>query len=105
MLIVPIQPVPNQTFSCLLGNQSCQITLFTRAAGALFMSLAVNNTPIVDNRICENLNRIVRYSYLGFIGDFWFIDQLGETDPAYAGLGSRYLLEYIEASDLALLPS
>jgi hypothetical protein len=100
MLIVPIQPVPNQTFSCLLANQSCQITLSTGACGVLFMTLAVNNVPLVENRVCENLNRIVRYAYLAFTGDFWFSDQQGSDDPIYTGLGSRFLLEYLEASDL-----
>jgi hypothetical protein len=101
MLIVPTQPVPNQTFSVLVGGQSCQITLATRSDGLFYFSLAVNNTPVVENVTCENANRLVRYAYLGFIGDFWFLDQQGTDDPVYTGLGSRWLLEYIEASDIS----
>lgn len=100
MLIVPVQAVPNQTFSILLGNQSCQITLSTRLLG-LYFSLSVANTPILTNIVCQNQNRLVRYAYLGFIGDFWFMDTQGATDPVYSGLNSRYLLEYWEASDVA----
>lgn len=98
MLIVPVQSVPNQTISVLLGDQSCQITLFTRASG-LYISLAVSNQSIIDNVICQNVNRVVRYPYLGFVGDLWFFDQQGSDDPFYTGLGSRFLLEYLEAAD------
>jgi hypothetical protein len=111
MLIVPVQATPNQTFSVLLGGQSCQITLNTREDGRLYFSLTVNNTDsIVNNVVCENINRLVRYAYLGFIGDFWFLDteetrdingNVVGADPDYTGLGGRYLLQYIETSDLA----
>lgn len=100
MLIVPVQAVPNQIFSILLGNQNCQITLATRFFG-LYFDLSVSNTPIRTGVICLNQNRIIRYPSLGFIGDFWFADTQGSNDPVYTGLGTRFLLEYIEASDLA----
>jgi hypothetical protein len=102
MLIVPTQAVPNQTFSILLGGQSCQITLTTRFFG-LFFDLTVNNNPVRNGVICLNLNRLIRYPALGFIGDFWFTDTLGSTDPVFSGLGAngRYLLEYWEATDVA----
>ena len=111
MLIVPVQAVANQTFGVLLGEQSCQVALNTREDGNLYFSLNVNNvTVIVNNVICEDRNRLVRYAYLGFIGDFWFLDTQAAVDldgnimgqdPIYTGLGTRYLLEYLEASDLS----
>jgi hypothetical protein len=99
MLIVPVRAVPNQTLSILLANQLCQLTLKTRFYG-LFMDVSVNDAPIVQGVICQNWNRIVRSAYLGFVGDFAFWDTQGKTDPAYTGLGSRYLLYYLEKSDL-----
>jgi len=99
MLIVPVLAVPNQTLSILLANQLCQLTLRTRFYG-LFMDVSVNDAPIVQGVICQNWNRIVRSAYLGFVGDFAFWDTQGKTDPAYTGLGSRYLLYYLEKSDL-----
>ena len=39
-------------------------------------------------------------SYLGFVGDLMFSDTQGTSDPSSPGLGTRYLLMYIEASDL-----
>jgi hypothetical protein len=100
MIIVPIQAVPNQTFSILLDGQACQITLTTRFFG-LFLDLTVSNIPTRNGVICLNLNPLIRYPALGFIGDFWFKDTQGSSDPVFSGLGSRFLLQYIEASDLA----
>lgn len=100
MLIVPVQATPNQTFSILLGNQSCQITLTTRFYG-LFFDLSVSNEEVRNGVICRNQNRLIRYPALGFIGDFWFTDTQGSTDPVFGGLGSRYLFEYWEAADVA----
>jgi hypothetical protein len=99
MLIVPVQPVPNQTLSILLANQLCQLTLRTRFFG-LFMDVSVNDAPIVQSVICQRWNRIVRSAYLGFVGDFAFWDAQGKTDPTFSGLGDRYLLYYLEKSDL-----
>ena len=49
---------------------------------------------------CLYGNRMVRYSYLGFVGDLVFLDNVGQTDPYWEGLGSRYILYYIEESEL-----
>ena len=100
MLIVPVQPTPNQTLSALLDGQICQITLTTRFDGRLYFSLTVNNAEIVPNVICRNANLLVRYPYLGVIGDFWIFDTQGSDDPVYSSLGSRFLLQYLEESDL-----
>jgi hypothetical protein len=97
---VPIRPVPNQTLTIQLGGQNCQLNIYQQLYG-LFMDVYVNNVLIIGGVICENLNRIVRDSYLGFLGDFTFVDTTsGESDPGYTGLGSRYLLIYLAESEL-----
>lgn len=98
MLVVPTQPLPNQTLTVNLDGQICQINLYQRYG--LYMDLLVSDLPIVVGVVCENLNRVVRDAYLGFVGDLCFADQQGTTDPVYAGLGSRYLLMYLEEADL-----
>lgn len=65
------------------------------------MDVYVNNQPIILGVLCENLNRIVRSVYLGFVGDFVFDDTQGFTDPVFSGLGARYQLLYLETQDLA----
>lgn len=99
MLIVPLQPVPSQIVSVLLANQPCQIEVMQKSTG-MFLNLSVNNSLIIGGVICENLNRIVRNAYLGFIGDLAFIDNEGTSDPDYTGLGSRFDLAYLEAAEL-----
>jgi hypothetical protein len=99
MLIVPLQPVPNQTLGIVLANQSCRLTLTTRSTG-LFMDVMVNDAPIVMGVICQNLNRIVRSLYLGFTGDFVFQDLQGTSDPDYTGLGTRFVLYYVSPAEV-----
>lgn len=102
MQIVPLKPVPNQVVTVSLGNQTCQIAVYQRSTG-LFLLLSVSNVVIVGEVICENLNRIVRDDYLGFVGDLCFIDNQGAQNPDYTGLGGRYSLAYLEESDLVAL--
>lgn len=99
MQVVPLLPVPSQTLSISLFNQTCQIDLRQLAYG-LFMDLYVDNALVIGGVICQNLNRIVRSLYLGFQGDFMFLDNQGSSDPQFAGLGTRYSLIYLAPSDL-----
>lgn len=100
MQIVPTKPLAYQRFLVQLGSQQCQIALRQNDTG-LYCDLYVSNVLIIGGVICQNLNRIVRDAYLGFIGDLCFIDNEGEADPVYTGLGTRFSLAYLEASDLA----
>lgn len=99
MLIIPLRPVPSQIVTVSLANQTCQIAIQQKRPG-LFCTLSVNNTVIIAGVLCENLNRIVRSLYLGFIGDLTFIDNQGTEDPNFVGLGDRFSLAYLETSDL-----
>lgn len=105
MQIVPLDAVPNQTLSIALGGQNCQLNIYQKTVpvSALYMDVYVNNAPIILGVWCENLNRIVRSAYLGFIGDFVFNDTQGSSDPYYTGLGSRFLLQYLTTDDLSAL--
>src|SRR5574337_2084133 len=104
MQLIPLKAVPSQKLNVTLGGQYCTINLYTLATG-LFLDLLVNDAPILQGVRCLNNDRIVREPYLGFVGDLGFSDTQGASDPVYTGLGSRYQLLYLEASDLAGLPS
>ena len=99
MLIVPLSAVKSQTVTVTLGGQVVQIDVYQKAFG-LFANVYVSNVLIIGGTICQNLNRLVRSTYLGFIGDLMFIDNQGTSDPTYDELGTRYSLMYLEASDL-----
>jgi hypothetical protein len=101
---VPLSSVPSQTLSVVLAGQPCQISVYQRRTG-LFFDLLVSGVAIVKCRLCHNLTRLIVQSYQGFVGDFFFFDTQGDTQPNYTGLGSitdpgRYQLVYLEASDL-----
>ena len=101
MQIIPLQAIPSQTFLVLLDGQACQIDLQQTAYG-LFMDFWLNNpsVPTLGGVLCLDRTKIIRDTYFGFSGDLAFVDQQGATDPYYTGFGSRYLLYYLELSDL-----
>lgn len=107
MIQVPVIDVPSQTFAAQLGGQSFQLNVYQNAWAPdatnrpfLYMDVLINNVLVVGGAACENLNRIVRDLYLGVVGDFTWFDTQGASDPTTPGLGSRYQLIYMEASDL-----
>lgn len=102
MIQVPLQAVPAQTLTVILGGQSCQLNVFSKL-GVIYMDVFINNAVVILGVQCQNANRIIRSVYLGFTGDLIFVDTQGSSDPSYQGLGSRFLLEYLEEADLAVL--
>jgi hypothetical protein len=98
-LIIPLVATPAQSISVQLAGQNCQITVRQFSTG-LFLDLYLNTTLLIGGVLCENLNRIVRNTYFGFIGDLCFLDTQGAQDPDYTGLGGRYLLAYLTPTDL-----
>ncbi|MDE1007000.1 MAG: hypothetical protein OSB38_15165 [Paraburkholderia fungorum] len=99
MKTIPLSAVPSQKPSTLLGGQNCQIKVYQKTTG-VYLDLYVNDEPIVTGVIARDRVLIVRQSYLGFVGDLAFFDTQGVSDPTYDGLGTRYQLVYLEASDL-----
>lgn len=92
--VLPIQPIPSQTFQATLGTQNCQITLQQMSTG-LYASLSIDGTPIISGKYCNERVNLIRQAYLGFTGWLYFVDTTGkQVDPNYKGLGSRYSLVY-----------
>lgn len=99
MFVIPLKATPAQEIEVLLANQPTKLVVSQKRTG-MFIDIYLNDELIIGGVICENLNRIVRDAYFGFIGDLGFVDLEGNTDPVYTGLGTRYVLAYIEASEL-----
>lgn len=99
MNLIPLQPIPSQTFAVTLAGQSCVIAVYAKTTG-LYLDLTLSGLPIVGAVRCHNLVRLVRQAYLGFVGDLAFVDTQGTTDPVYTGLGSRYVLAYFAPDEL-----
>lgn len=96
--VIPLAATPNQILKAVLGGQYCTIRLYTLSVG-LFIDVLVDEAPVVQGVICLNQNRLIRYDYLGFIGDLVFVDTQGNQDPEYLGLGSRYHLLYLSPGE------
>lgn len=103
MQVVPLEATASQTVNVQLSNQSCTLNVYQKSTG-LYMDVLVNDVLIIGGVLCENLNRIVRSLYLGFIGDFSFVDTQGDLDPSYQGLGTRFTLLYLLSTDVSILP-
>ena len=99
MQIIPLQPLPAQVLNVQLDGQPTTLGIYQKSTG-LYINVQVNNAEIIGLVIGEDRNRIVRNAYLGFVGDLAFIDTQGTADPVYTGLGSRFVLAYIELADL-----
>ncbi len=99
MLIVPLSAVPSQKLSCVLSQQNCQINVYQLATG-LFFDLTSADVSIIRSRIGRDADLLLDEDYLGFVGNFAFIDTQGSDDPVWTGLGARWQLIYYEAADL-----
>lgn len=100
---IPLQPVASQTLQTQVGNQAVQLNVYQLAYG-LFVDVYLGGTLLVAGVISYNACLIVRYAYLGFEGDFIFIDSTGSgADPIYTGLGSTFQLLYLSAAEIAAL--
>lgn len=99
MRTVPLQALASQAITIVLGGQNCRIKVDQKRTG-VFLTLWVNNVAIITGVQARDRTRLVRQSYLGFVGDLSFFDTQGTDDPEYSGLGTRWFLNYIEATDL-----
>jgi hypothetical protein len=101
MKIIPLQSVKNQTTNIVIGGQYVVLNVYQKDGFGVFMDVYSAGVPIVVGQICQDRNRVVRSAYLGFAGDFCFIDNEGSADPDWTGIGSRFSLAYLETADLA----
>lgn len=113
MQIVPIAANPNETLQIVLAGQNCSIELRTLDGYAttdtvsfddskpyVAFTLDVSGVSITRTQNCLNRKRLlINRQYLGFVGDFMFVDTQGQDDPQWEGLGTRWVLVYIEATD------
>jgi len=100
VLQVPLSPIPAQTLAIILGGQNCTIAVYQKG-DALYFDLVTDSVTITTTRVCRNKIRLLlSANYLGFVGDFVFVDTQGDTQPQYAQLNTRYVLLYLEAADI-----
>jgi hypothetical protein len=96
---IVLQSVPSQQTQVVLDGQSCSISVYVKNQ-CIFLDLAVNGAQIAYAVQCKNLVSLVPTSYLGFSGWMVFFDTQGTNDPVYIGLGTRWVLLYLDSADL-----
>ncbi len=119
MLQIPLSAIPSQTLSIVLDGQSCQIAVYQKqpivdeygVAAGLFFDLIVGGVPIINTARCLDRTPILQdRQYLGVVGEFMFLDTTATeggpptfngAPPYYTGLGTQFVLLYLEAADLA----
>jgi len=101
MIAIPLQPIPAQAFNVSLDGQPCRIALYQKG-DRFYTDLSINGVVIVQARMVLNSVWIVRYAYLGLVGDLVMFDTMGTDDgPNYDGLGTRYKLYYATPDEIA----
>lgn len=92
-IVIPVQAVPNQAFSCVLDDARAQVNLTTTDYG-LFADVVYDGSPVASGRLCEDRTDLNPDRYRGLPQFLGFVDTQGGSDPVYAGFGTRYLLIY-----------
>lgn len=102
MQTIALRPVPNQQVQVSLGGQQCQIKVYEQGSdGQLYLDLTVAGQPISLCTPAYNMVNTVPSSYFGFTGTLAFLDTQGTSNPQSSGLGSRWQLLWLIASDFA----
>jgi hypothetical protein len=96
---ITLQPVASQQTQVVLDGQVCAISVYVKNQ-CMFFDLAVNGTQVAYAVQCSNLVSLVPNAYLGFSGWMIFFDTQGAENPQYTGLGSRWVLLYLNSADL-----
>lgn len=100
MNLIPLQAIPAQSFQIAIYGQQVQMSIYQKGSD-LYADITSNDVPVRQCRKVLNGVRLVRYAYLGFVGDLAVYDTRGNDDPAWGELGSRYQLVYLSPADLA----
>lgn len=92
---IPLQSVPDQTFSVELGGQDCEIHIYLRYS-FLYMDLTVDDEIVFQGQICLNNVNMIQYNHEKFNGEIRFVDTQGTDDPYYTELNERWYLVYVQ---------
>lgn len=88
LMTIPLQPIPNQSVSYLLNGASYTIDVETRR-DHLYITIWNDAGRVLSNRA------LLSYAPVGF--GLQLVDTIGTEDPVYTGLGSRWLLQGLQA--------
>lgn len=99
MVEIPLQTLPNQEFSAVLGGQNCVVNI-RQAGGFCYLSLTADGQRICAGHVCQSGEPIPVWNTPDFSGRLFFVDENGRfAAPEYSELGTRYRLFYATAEE------
>ena len=100
MMNIPLNPVPNQSFTVTLDNNNWGITIKT-VDFLTVVSLTLNNMDVVDSAHAVAGALIIPAQYLEQNSGNFFFTTAEQQIPFYNQFGLTQSLLYISASELA----
>lgn len=100
MNVIPIQALPNQTFSVTLNGARFDISIL-ETNGVMSASIAINDTPVIENVRATASTFLLPYLYQEN-GNFLFLN-MSEQLIYYTNFGITQTLIWLSPGDLAYL--
>lgn len=91
---IPLDAVPNQEKITNIGDQQCRLVVRTIDGNTFITIESEAQGYLCRGVLCVDRSAIIRADYLGFEGDFTFVDTDGEEPPHYTGFQDRWVLLY-----------
>lgn len=98
MNIIPLEPIPNQSFSTTVEGITYKITLRT-AQNATLASIESAGRTLITNALCVPGGNILPYPAYRKGGNFRFVCQDNQY-PYYENFGKTCFLAYIPKAEL-----
>lgn len=98
MIKIPLQQIPSQKLRIVLDGQNITLRFFYRF-GDLYADVYVGGDAVALGTICRNRCAIVGNAGTKLKGNLYFVDMIGDSDPAYKELAGRYVLMYVSANE------
>lgn len=95
MYEIPLEAIPYQTVSFELDSKAVTVSL-RQLGTSLFFSIWINTEPLYLNVRATNSGKICAFPSSKISTDLRIIDTVGDEDPRYDGLGTRWRLVYGE---------
>jgi len=100
MNLIPLQAIPNQSFSVTLEGNLYALTLRTIQNGT-YADITLNGNVLITGTRCVVNKPLLPYPYLeGVGGNFAFVTQNSEY-PNYAEFGTTQALYYVTVAEVA----
>lgn len=101
LLKIPVQTLPNQTVSTIIGSQTMTIELFTGRSGKLYSNAYLGSVPIFSGVPVIQAQYLIPYT-ANFTGNLFVYNFASSEDPVYSNLGTSAFLFYADYDILAL---